>query len=244
MALLFERGDRDAPVGHALLYWRTDDSAIVATYVGVPPIPFDPTPFIPPMLAGAFEGVDLGNATAILPIPPIPQQVSGVDYLQALAAHRRDDLIFCGPTTRDPMRLAADAAQAAAYYGELYEGAAPADTAAPAEEPEPAAHDPDAARFADMTEEERLNQLSMLTGRLRDSMQDGAPDRDVERQMRQLAALLPAKYRAQDLLEAALTPGERGLRLAQLYLQRSFKLYHEEYMDLERIDQEIEAAHE
>ena len=242
MALLFERGDRDLPVGHALIYWRADDGSILATYVSVPPIPFDPTPFIPPMLAGALEGFDLGNATAILPIPPIPQQVASVEYLQSLAAHRQDDLIYGGPTTQDPMRLAADASQAAAYYGELYGAGSPDQAPQVDQVVQTVPQDTDAARFADMTEQERLNELSMLTGRLRDSMLDGGSDPEVERQMRVLVDLLPAKYRAQELIDAALEPGERGLRLAQLYLQRCFKLYNEEYLDLERIDQEIEAA--
>jgi hypothetical protein len=62
--------------------------------------------------------------------------------------------------------------------------------------------------------------------------------------MRLLAGTLPAKYRAPQLVAAAETPGERGEKLASLYLQRAYKLYREEYLDLERLDREIDALTE
>jgi hypothetical protein len=102
--------------------------------------------------------------------------------------------------------------------------------------------DADLARYAGMSEREKLNELTMLTGRLRDSMQRGLPDGEVERLIRSLAETLPAKYRVDAVLTAAKVPGERGQRLAQLHLERCYKLFNEDYLDLERIDREIEAV--
>jgi hypothetical protein len=72
MNLIFERGDRDVPSGHALIYFRAEDGAILATYVSVPPIPFNLGKFVPAFLAGAMEGLDLGSnmvTTRCLPAP-------------------------------------------------------------------------------------------------------------------------------------------------------------------------------
>lgn len=240
MHLIFEHGDRDAPAGHALIYFTDDTGNVFATYVGVPPIPFDLTNFVPPMFAQMFQGMDLGSQSMVAAIPPIPQSVPDIEYLRALAERRRDDLVYAGATMRgDPMRMGADANEAAQAYEELYSL-----SAIPQPETEgaaPARVDSELSRFAEMSEREQLDELTTLTGRLRDSMRNGQTDSDTEQQLRQVASLLPAKYRSDALVEAVLTPGDRGQKLAALHLERSYKLYHEDYLDLERIDREIEA---
>jgi hypothetical protein len=238
MNLIFERGDRDAPVGHALMYFTAEAGAVLATYVSVPPIKFDLSKFVPEFLAGAMQGMDMGDSMVAAPIPPIPEEVPSLEYLHALAARRHDDLIFAGGTMRaDPMRLAAETAEAARLYGELYQ-----ESPAP-EKPivETEIEEIDSSRFEGMNEQAQLNELTNLTGRLRDSMRNGGADPTIEHEMQSLARLLPPKYRAHDLIAAASIPGERGQKLADLYLQRCYKLYQEEYLDLERIDREIEA---
>jgi hypothetical protein len=241
MDLIFERGDRSAPAGHALVYFRTDDGGALATYCAVLPIAFDFTDFLPAIFKGAMEGMDVLGGNSVVCMPPVPQEVP-LEYLQALAARRSDDLIYAGATMAgDPMRAAAVASEAAQKYGELYESSTVPSPQAP-QASQPAAQDPDAGRFLDMTEAERLRELTVLTGRMRDSLHGGQPDAGIERQMESLASLLPPKYRAHQLVDAARTPGEKGQRLAELYLDRSFKLLHEEYLDLERIDREIEAT--
>jgi hypothetical protein len=239
MQLIFERGDRDAPVGHALIYFRSDDT-ILATYISVPPISFDISKYVPGFMANMMQGMDLGLGDQIVatPLPPIPEEVSSYDHLVALAERRKDDLVFAGGAYRgDPMRLAAETAEAAREYGELYSAAAPI-------EPEVAASraaSADAARYAEMSEGEKLNELTTLVGRLRDAVGRGQTDPEVEGQLQALAGSLPPKYRPHDVIESAHVFGDRGQKLAELYLERCYKLFHEDYLDLERIDREIEA---
>jgi hypothetical protein len=138
------------------------------------------------------------------------------------------------------MQMAADTSEAAREYADLYAAShLPEETvdAAPA-----AAEDPDVLRYSGMSEGDKLNELSMLTGRLRDSIQRGGADAEIERQMQALAQTMPHKYRVGEVLAAAGIPGERGQRLAQLHLERCYKLYNEDYLDLERIDREIDAV--
>lgn len=238
MTLQFERGTEQAPVGHALIYFRTDTGSLVATYVSVPPIRFDLSSYMPGFLATAMQGMDLGDGMVAAPMPPIPEEVEGLPYLQALAGRRQDDLVFAGSVSRaDVMRLAGETAEAARAYGELY--AAVSDL--PSSEAEAARVEPDP--FESMTQQEQINTLTTLTGRLLDSLQAGAADIEVERQMRQLAETLPAKYRVEEMIQAIHRPGDGARRLAELYIERCYKLYNEEYLDLERIDREIEATH-
>jgi hypothetical protein len=241
MQLIFERGERDAPVGHALIYFKGEDGSILATYVAVPPIKFDLTPFLPAFFKDALQGMDIGDGMVGTPIPPIPETMPSLDYLHALAERRQDDLVFAGGTySADPMRLATEAAEAAREYGELY-----GSSSVPQSEGAPVPLvDADLARFSEMTEGEQLNELTRLTGRMRDAVNFGGSDADIARQMERLAAILPAKYRADRLVEAAQTPGERSQKLAELYLERSYKLFNEDYLDLERLDREIDSLSE
>jgi hypothetical protein len=237
MNLIFERGDRNAPVGHALLYFLNGPASVYACYVIVPPIGFDPTEFTPPALAPLLQGLDLGQMTMATPMPPIPQEVQSVDYLRALAGRRGDDLIFGGSiVVQSPAMLIPSVGEAAGAYGELYQ----ASTLPDASVPLPPALVPD--RYEGMSESDRINELTALTGRLRDSVRNGRVDTSLLDEMRDLTASLPAKYRGSQIIKAAQEPGERGQHLAQLYLERCFKLLQEDYLDLERIDREIDAA--
>jgi hypothetical protein len=241
MQLIFERGDRDMPVGHALLYFRDENGGVVATYVSVPPIAFDLTSYLPGFLTGAMQGMDLGNAMVAAPMPPIPEAVPDAEYLRALADRRQDDLVFAGAVNRsNPMQVAAETQEAAREYGELYGESRLPEPVSSAAAPS-SGDDAYAEQYAGLSEREKLSELSMLTGRLRDSIQRGSLDTEVERQMRGLAQTLPPKYRVWEVVDAAGVPGERGQRLAQLHLERCFKLYNEDYLDLERIDREIDA---
>ena len=59
--------------------------------------------------------------------------------------------------------------------------------------------------------------------------------------MRRVARSLPEKYRADALLEAALREDAAGAQLAELYLQRGYKLADEAYADIPPIEQKIRA---
>ncbi|GAC1507884.1 MAG: hypothetical protein NVS2B16_03830 [Chloroflexota bacterium] len=241
MNLVFERGDRGRPVGHALLYFRSDDGIILATYVNVPPIKFDISKFVPGFLAGAMQGMDLqlGGEIMAQPIPPVAEEVPSHEFLIALAARREDDLVYAGGVVRgDVMRLMAETSEAAQEYGQLY-GALSSEEIAPSAAPPNV--ETETARFADMTESERLHELTSITGRLRDSLSAGRPDPSLEQELKRLVEFLPAKYRPHAVARAALMPGDMGQRLAALYIERSYKLLNEDYLDLERIDREIDA---
>jgi hypothetical protein len=243
MELSFERGDRTAPVGHALIYFRSGDGSILGSYIIIPPIQMDFSKLLPPVFSTMMQGIDFGSEVGATPLPPIPETVSSVEYLQNLAQQREDDLIF-GGNVGDLMSATAELGEASQAYYRLYADAHPIETPPGITEPSAVgglgtAERYTAERYSEMNQQEQLTELSMLTGRLRDSLSNGHPDPEVEQQMRALAEVMPGKYRVSDLIEVASIPGERGQRLAELFIERSYKLLHEEYLDLERIDRDI-----
>src|SRR5215213_1889372 len=97
MQLAFERGDPKRPRGHAMVYFRaaSDPGTVLASYVVVPPISMDFSKFIPPMFAAQLPGI-LPSGPQVFPLPPIPEKVESLDWIQALADSRDDDLIDGG----------------------------------------------------------------------------------------------------------------------------------------------------
>ena len=57
--------------------------------------------------------------------------------------------------------------------------------------------------------------------------------------MQRIGARLADKYRSFELINAAIDASERGARLAELYLERGFKLLDEEYADIPGIERAI-----
>ena len=92
-----------------------------------------------------------------------------------------------------------------------------------------------------MTERQRLAELSKLVGVARYAM--GGNDKrllqETKQRMQRIGRRLPDKYRSSELIDAAVDPSERGAKIAQLYLERGFKLLNEEYADIPRIERAI-----
>ena len=60
MDLYFERGSRETPKGHALVYFRQryNQDEIMATYIITLPIKVDVSKYIPPMFAAQIQGMN------------------------------------------------------------------------------------------------------------------------------------------------------------------------------------------
>ncbi|HEU0028545.1 MAG TPA: hypothetical protein VFQ25_15650 [Ktedonobacterales bacterium] len=250
MSLHFELGDADQPRGHAILYARLAGGGVryVATYCVILPISFSIGKFLPPILGGQIPMEELGEAGSAspMPIPPMLEDVESVASLRMLAERRGDDLCDLGVLliTDDTQRLAF-AAEAAAEYGRAYATYA----ARWPSEPAPAASEPIPLTDADardmvaslLPERDRLGDLARLIGQSRYAMEvhDQRQLDEVGAQMRRLAATLPEKYRADQLVAAALRSDAEGAQLAELYLQRAYKLLDEDYISIPPIEQRI-----
>jgi hypothetical protein len=248
--LRFELGNSETPRGHALMYAHLSGSSerIVATYCIVLPISFSLGKYLPPMLAGqlpaeALRDQSTGNA---MPIPPMFEDVASVAYLHQLAERRGDDLCDMGTLLiNDDNQRMTFAAEGCMEYAELY--ATYQQHAPVIQEPTAAEESPlDDVDVEDVAasmlpERDRLGEIARLISQARYALDTG--DRrqldEVTTSMRRMARSLPEKYRADLLVEAALRQDTTGPRLAELYLQRAYKLLDEDYIDIPPIEQEI-----
>lgn len=246
MQLAFERGDPKRPRGHAVVYFRatTDQSTILASYVVVPPISMDFSKFIPPMFAAQLPGI-LPSGPQVFPLPPIPEKVESMAWVEALAAAREDDLVNCG--TADPMdiqRLLTLMTEVAAEYGTLYENRAPIeiDAPPPGDDSPVESVDVDELFMSVMSDAEKVGRLAKMTGTVRYAAEgnDRALLEETTREMERIGRHLAFRYKIAELIAAASDPNPRGGRLAELLLQRCYKLAAEEYDGLKTLDAQID----
>ncbi len=252
MSLRFELGDADQPRGHAILYARLAGGGerYAATYCIVLPISFSIGKFLPPILGGQIPMEELGEAGSAspMPIPPMLEDVESIESLRQLAERRGDDLCDLGVLliTDDTQRLAF-AAEAAAEYGRsyaTYQDRWPSEPLHRAASSEPVPLTEAEARdvvTSLLPERDRLSEIARLIGQSRYAMEihDQRQLDDVAAQMRRLAATLPEKYRADQLVAVALRTDAEGAQLAELYLQRAYKLLDEDYIGIPPIEQRI-----
>lgn len=253
MDMRFLRGDPNAPKGHVIFIARSTSNprVIFCTYCIVPPTPLSLTKYLPSFLAAQLPPEELREAANVnvMPIPPMLEEGSSLEHLQMLAERRSDDLCDIGPINpRDEaarMQLVAEGCQ---EYGQLYLSYTQTFdkiSSSPLPELNEAMPlddlDPEDLLEQTMTDRERLTELGKLVGMVRYALEGRDTEllQETKRKMQRISTRLPDKYRANDLTNAALEPGERGAKLVQLYLDRGFKLLDEEYADIPSIERAI-----
>ena len=245
MRATFERGDPSAPRGHALVFFREtlDPDRVRASYLVFAPIEMDLAKYVPPMFAAQISGMMPSGPTA-LPLPPVPEPVDSLEWLERLAEARHDDLLDGGsidPT--NPQQMMVVTTELAAEYAALWTEHASRLTEAPAPlEAGPASlPDVDELLISVMSDSEKVGRLAKLAGTLRYAVEVGDERlaNDTVADMERVGRQLPASYQLDRLLAAARDPDTSGGRLLELYVERCYKLAAESYTDLERLDREI-----
>jgi hypothetical protein len=255
MQLRFLQGDPTAPRGHAILFTRSSTAyqRVFAVYCVVIPIKFPLSKFLPPILAAQIppEGLQEATRANFVPIPPGLEESESQPFLEALAELRGDDLceILTTINPDDETTRLTMPAEAGEVYTTLYthyaeeflrtrQQAQPESTAkeVPLDD-----LDVNALLGSLLSDRDRLNELAKLTGTARYALEgrDKRLLQETEQQMRRVGRPLPEKYRTPELIKAALEDGERGRKLAQLYLDRSYKLLDEQYNEIPELEREI-----
>ncbi|HEX8969268.1 MAG TPA: hypothetical protein VF937_15395 [Chloroflexota bacterium] len=250
--LTFRAGDPDRPCGHALVFFRDGESAdeVWATYLVVTPIKMDLGKYIPAAFASQLAGQLSPTGPSAYPLPPVPEKIEGgLAALEHLAELRRDDLID-GGTLRmtDPLYALQPVADIGAQYAEQcssFIAAHPPGEAASAETgPSGAASvDVDDLLLQVMPDREKIGRLARLTGTLRYAI-DGGDTRLVAEtvdEMQRVARHLSDKYRPSELIAAARSAEQRSARLAELFVERCYRLVDEDYAALSELDSKIDA---
>ncbi len=241
MDLDFERGEIATPKGHALVFFRqrNDAEEILATYIVTLPVKVDVTKYIPPMFASQMQGMGSEDLSGFA-FPPVPEHFDSLTYLRQIAEARDDDLIDGGTgTPADPMELLQIVNDIQQEYTRLYHQSL--ETAIL-----PGSPSINELLYEMMGDRDKLGELSKLMGKLRFAT-DGSDLRlisETQEEILTLSKFFPEHYRISRLANVAGLPASVGSLLAQLYLERCYKLYEEDYKRLQEVEVEISSMEE
>lgn len=252
MALTFVIGDASAPKGHALVYFRSGTD-VLATYVVVLPVAMDMGKYLPPLLASQLSGMAggmLGEGMGSFAAPPVPEKVGSVDFVQRLALLRGDDLIEGGSINSGDITAAmAEAAEVVQQYHRLYEQHAGVvdnlpegdlrGVQAPIETQ--GAVRVEHVLYELMNDRDKLGELSKLVSTMRFATERADLDLigETDSSMAALERLLPEHYWAGQVRSIAKDTSDKGGQLAQLYVERCYKLLDEDFPAVEEIEKRI-----
>ena len=258
MDLTFERGDAHRPRGHALVYFRvdTEPDKLYASYIVVLPVKADFGKYVPPFLASHLGNLPLDNFSAFA-MPPVPEEISGHGELERLSDLREDDLVFGSSMfSFDLPRMMegiTDAVQSysqlcADYYDRQGLAGAPAaeslSSGAPTETEgeEDASYSVNEVLLSLMSERDKLAELSRLLGKLQFAQEgnDDSMTGEVTDEITALSRHLPEEFQVLNLLAAARESTGQGSRLAQLYLDRCFRLSDGDTASARALEAQIE----
>ena len=249
MQLDFERGDSEQPSGHALVYFRdsNDHDKIGLTYVVILPVPLDIGKYMPPFLAGQVAEMS-ASVISSFAFPPAPEIFESVEEAERIASLRDDDLVYAGTLSfNDAFEMMEKVNEASTEYGRLYSDAygesIDFETSLSDELDDDADYDDDVydLMYGGMDEADLLTELSQQLGRMRFSVEGG--DRstaiETEAKIRAIGRYLPANREVSKIVAAAASTAPRAAELAQLYVERAYCLYREDYLRLKKIDEDI-----
>ena len=254
MEITFEKGDPQRPKGHALLYFRVSSDTLYATYVVILPVKADLTKYVPPFLASHLGNVPMNDFSAFA-MPPVPEPVDSYEELERLSRMRDDDLV-CGTTmfSFDLPRMMEAVTEAVQSYSQLYSnqlggpGAVEASSVLELEsaDQEPAqdrSYEVNEVLFSLMSERDKLGELSRLLGKLRFAVegQDSSGADEATDEISTLARHLPDEFQVANLLAVAKDTSQKGSRLAQLYLDRCFRLSDGDVRSAQNLEDEIQS---
>ena len=257
MDLTFDIGNPKRPKGHAVLYFRvdTEPDKVYATYVVTLPIKADLGKYVPPFLATHLGGLTLNDLSAFA-MPPLPEPVDSIAELERISNIRQDDLVYASSMfSFDMPRMMEAVTEAVQAYSDLWTqclgdaGLGSVEAIQEATSPDSAVLDSDDEQsyqvnevlFGLMSEGDKLAELARLLGTMRFAVEGGDSGTvdEMAREITTLARHLPETFQIASLLAVAKDTSQKGSRLAQLYLDRCFRLSAGDYSTVQGLDDEI-----
>jgi hypothetical protein len=253
MDLTFERGNPQQPKGHALVYFRvnTEPDKVYATYIVTLPVKADLAKYVPPFLATHLANLPLNDFSAFA-MPPMPEPVDSYQELERLCRLRDDDLVYVTSMfSFDLPRMMEAVTEAVQSYsqlcGDFFNQASAGEREALETRGEGAnegvSYQVNEVLFSLMSENDKLTELSRLLGKLRFAQEgrDTVVMREVTEEIAALGRHLPEEFQVTSLLVAAQDASAKGAKLAQLYLDRCFRLSAGDSSSVHSLDEQIQS---
>jgi hypothetical protein len=247
----------------------TEPDKVYATYIIALPIKSDLSKYVPPFLSSHLGGMPLNEFSAFA-MPPVPEPVSGFEGLEKLAQIRDDDLISGSDMfSFDLQRMMEAVSELVQAYTELCGDRiwiseeprypeTPGIPHSPGRDPAPepaldarpggddisddTSYEVNEVIFGLMSESDKLAELSNLMGKLRFAVegQDAETAGEAAAEITTLARHLPENFQVERLLTVAKDTSARSSKLAQLYLDRCFRLSAGDYTSVQTLESEIQ----
>lgn len=243
MDIVFDKGSNEQPKGHALLYFRStlDNNEVWVTYLVILPIMVDLSKYVPPFLLNQVGEMD-GEHLSAFAFPPAPERLGDYSKLEEIAVERDDDLVYAGSINPDDMSSAMMLAnEATEKYTALYSQIVGGIYANESNESSSSDESVNDVLYGLMSEEDKLGELTKLVGRLQFAV-DGFDQNligEAEQEINILSKHLPKNHSIPKLLSAVKGSKAGAAELAELYLQRCYHLFQEEYRKLSDVEQRI-----
>ena len=244
MDVVFDRGNREAPKGHALLYFRSNQNPdeIWATYLVILPITVDVSKYVPPFLMNQVGDIGPKDLSAFA-FPPAPEIVDSYGFIENLAVARDDDILTAGTINPNDVASAMMAVNdAVQWYADIYtEIVSPEEPAELAADYAATGLGVNEVLYGLMSDTDKLSELTTLVGRLRYAGEGNGESmmREAEGDLTLLSKHMPDNHQVDRLIEMAKLNDKLGIQLTELYLKRCFHLVQEEYVKLGQVEQEI-----
>lgn len=243
MDISFEKGDPQRPKGHALAYFRThsEPDKVYATYIIVLPLSVDFAKYVPPFLTSHLANMPLGDLSAFS-LPPIPEEVASYQELQHLAEIRDDDLLYAGTMLSfDLSQMMEAVGEVVHEYARMWSENARPTAAAGRDELEDSSS-VNEVLYSLMSEKDRLGELTKMVGKLRFAVEgdDRRTGQEVEEEIQILGRYLPEQFYVASIIQAAMDSSAKGAKLAQLYMDRCYKLSNDDEAAARELEAQID----
>ncbi len=196
------------------------------------------------------------NDLSAFAMPPLPEPVDSHLELERLCQLREDDLVYAASMfSFDLPRMMEGVTEAVQAYSDLCArrfGSAAAigveaiGEAQEQESSEDRSYQVNEVLFGLMSESDKLAELARLLGTLRFAVEgsDSGTVDEVSEEITTLARHLPEGFQVSTLLAVAKDTSQRGSKLAQLYLDRCFRLSAGDFSSVQTLDDEIQSLND
>ena len=241
MDLIFQKGSKESPKGHALLYFTNKDnpSEIWGTYIITLPIQVDIKKYMPPFLLNDSNSLNSSDFNSFA-FPPSPELIGPIEIVQDLAEVRDEDLIDGGNIDiNDSANNMMKINEILSQYLNLYLN----NNAKKIEEidgNESENSNVNSLMYEFMNVNDRMTELSKLLSKLLFAIENSQDTliTECEKDIESLSTFYPENHKINKIVEY--TKIKNKSKIAELYFKRCLYLAKENYGKVEECEKLIE----